>query len=149
MRIELNQNRREVMVGLFVVLAVICLVYAAVEKWHALRPTDYLIYADFASVSGLHVGDPIEIAGVEVGLVESISLADYQARVALGIQEKARIHEDAIASIKIEGLMGDRLVSIDPGTSGKPLGPGDEIEQTESPRDFQFLLGQRIAGDLL
>ena len=149
MRFEVSHNRIEIIVGLLVVVVVACLVYFAVDKWNVLDSTGYIVYADFASVSGLHVGDPIEIAGVEVGVVESISLFDYQARVALGIQEKARIRQDAVASIKIEGLMGDRLVSVDAGASDKLLGPGDEIEQTQSPRDLQFLLGQRIAGDLL
>jgi phospholipid/cholesterol/gamma-HCH transport system substrate-binding protein len=149
MPLEVNQNRTEILVGFFVVLAVIYLVYAAVGKWNVLDTSGYTLYADFESVSGLHLGDPVEIAGVEVGVVESISLADYQTRVAFSIRDKVSIREDAIASIELEGLMGDRSVSIDPGMSGNSLGPGGQIVRTRSPRDFQFLLGRMIAGDIL
>jgi ABC-type transporter Mla subunit MlaD len=41
----------------------------------------YILYADFLSAFGLHVGDPVEIAGVDVEKVASISLADYRARI--------------------------------------------------------------------
>jgi phospholipid/cholesterol/gamma-HCH transport system substrate-binding protein len=149
MPFEVSRNGAEIMLGLFIVLGTLCLVYVAWERWNALDTRDYVVYADFASVSGLRVGDPVEIAGVEVGAVESISLADYQARVALGVQEGVDIREDAMASIQLEGLMGDRSVSIDPGIVGKPLEPGEKIKRTESPQGFQFLLGRLLAGDIL
>jgi phospholipid/cholesterol/gamma-HCH transport system substrate-binding protein len=146
---ERNHNRTEIMLGLFVILGVASLLYVAMEKCNVLASSGYIVYADFATVSGLHVGDPVEIAGVEVGNVESIRLADYQARVALRIQDDVTISEDAIASIKVAGLIGDRLFSIIPGTSSKSLAPGEQITHTRAPRDFQFLLGRRIAGDIL
>jgi phospholipid/cholesterol/gamma-HCH transport system substrate-binding protein len=109
----------------------------------------YILHADFATASGLHVGDPVEIAGVNVGEVESMRLADYKARVAFRIRDKVRIYDDAIVSIKTEGFIGDRTVSIDPGTSGKALLPGEEIKETDSPRSLQYLLGKLLAGDVI
>jgi phospholipid/cholesterol/gamma-HCH transport system substrate-binding protein len=78
MAFEASHNRMEIRVGFFVVVGFIYLVYVALEKWNLLDPSGYIIYADFASVSGLHVGDPVEIAGVRVVKVEFIRLADYQ-----------------------------------------------------------------------
>jgi len=109
----------------------------------------YLLYADFASASGLNTGDPVEIAGVQVGKVESISLTDYQARVGLRIRDTVPLHMDAVATIEPEGLIGDRVVVIEPGNSEQPLGPGDEIEQTKSLPSLQELVGKLLAGDLL
>src|SRR5687768_16818143 len=101
----------EITVGFFVVMGFIYLVYVALEKWNVLDPSGYINYADFASVSGSHVGDPVEIAGVRVGKVEFIRLAHYQARAGLRIQDDVTISDDAVASIKVEGLMGDRSLS--------------------------------------
>jgi phospholipid/cholesterol/gamma-HCH transport system substrate-binding protein len=148
--LEAEQNRTEIVVGLSVVIAVLYLLYAAIawDKWTLLNTTGYVVYADFASASGLKVGDPVEIAGVEVGKVESIRLADYLARVAFRIQDDVRIGEDAVASVKLEGLIGDRVLWITPGRSEKSLGPGDEIKETLSPLSFQDAVVQVITGDL-
>jgi phospholipid/cholesterol/gamma-HCH transport system substrate-binding protein len=118
-------------------------------KSNVLGTNAYAIYADFFSASGLNVGDPVEIARVEVGTVASMSLADYQARVGLRIKDTVTINDDAIASIETKGLIGDKSVSIDPGNSEKQLGPGAEINETESPPSLQSLVGKLIAGDLL
>ena len=87
--------------------------------------------------------------GVEVGTVESIRLADYQARVTLRINDNVRIHEDAIASIEQDWLIGNRTISINPGTSRKILGAEDEIKQTRSPPSLQYWVGELVAGDLV
>src|SRR3990167_11459613 len=72
----------------------------------------YLVYADFASVAGLKLGDPVEIAGVKVGKVESIGLADDSARLGLRVEDRIKLQEDVIASIRARGLIGDKFVLI-------------------------------------
>ncbi|MGH7783027.1 MAG: MlaD family protein, partial [Candidatus Binatia bacterium] len=147
-----NYSRTEISAGLLVFIGVLYLLYVAIGllgNGNVLGTSGYVIYADFVSASGLHAGDPLEIAGVEIGTVESISLADYRARVSLRINENVRIHEDAIASIEQDWLIGNSTISIDPGASAKILGPGDEIEQTWSPPSLQYLVGKLLAGDLV
>jgi phospholipid/cholesterol/gamma-HCH transport system substrate-binding protein len=148
---DANYNRSEILVGIFVVIGILYLIYVAIGLGIGNLPGmgGYVLHADFVSASGLNVGDPVEIAGVKVGTVESVSLADYQARVAFRIKDTVEVYDDASASIEIEGLIGDRSISIDPGTSGnKPLGPGDEIKDTESPLSLTELLGKWLTGDL-
>ena len=77
----------------------------------------YVISADFPTVGGLKAGSTIEIAGVEVGRVDSILLQDYQARVVMAIQHGIKLQEDSIASIKTKGLIGEKYVRISPGGS--------------------------------
>ena len=77
-----NYSRTEISVGLLVLIGVLYLLYVVIGllgNWDVLGTSGYVIYADFVSASGLHAGDPLEIAGVEVGTVESIDLADYQS----------------------------------------------------------------------
>jgi len=147
---SMNQKSTEIFVGVLVAAAIVCLSFAAINMGQAtLSDSGYILYADFASASGLDAGDPVKIAGVEIGEVASIALADYQARVAFRIREHVRIYEDAVASIKTDGLIGDKSVSIDPGTSSDPLNSGEPITETRSSRSLHDLLGKWVGGDLV
>jgi len=145
-----NEKRTEVIVGVFVLFGIICLGYLAIRlgKLEVLGNSGYLVYADFASVAGLKSGDPIEIAGVKVGKVESIGLADDRARLGLRIEDSVKLQEDVIASVRARGLIGDKFVLLTPGASDKLLGPGDKIRETESPPDISDLIGKYVGGDL-
>jgi phospholipid/cholesterol/gamma-HCH transport system substrate-binding protein len=145
-----NQTRTEIIVGIFVVVGISCLGYLAIRlgKLEVFGNQGYVVYADFPSVAGLKIGDPVEIAGVKVGKVESISLADDRARLAIRIDPRVKLQEDVIASVRARGLIGDKFVSIAPGASETILGPGDKIRETESPPDIPDLIGKFVGGDL-
>lgn len=146
-----NYDGKEITAGLLVLIVLFYLLYVAVGAATRKIPAmgGYVLHADFVSASGLNVGDPVEVAGVKVGTVQSIRLADYQVRVAFRIKDSVQVYEDAGASIETEGLIGDRSISIDPGTTGKkPLRPGDEIKDTDSPLSITELLGRLLTGDL-
>ena len=70
------------------------------------------------------------------------------AMVELRIQRGVKIYDDAIASIKTEGLIGDRYVSIDPGGGGEVLKPGGIIIETQPPVDISELIGKYAFGDV-
>jgi len=71
-----------------------------------------------------------------------------QAVVEMLIRKDVQIFEDAIASIRTEGLIGDKYVSIDPGGLGDPLKPGDWIIQTQSAVDVADLISKYAFGDV-
>jgi phospholipid/cholesterol/gamma-HCH transport system substrate-binding protein len=146
-----NQSRLEIVVGIFVLVGIACLSYLAVRlgKLEVLGNSGYHAYADFPSVAGLKAGDPIEIAGVKVGRVESIGLSDDdRARLLLRIDDKVKLQEDCIASVRSRGLIGDKFVLITPGASDKIIPPGGKIRETESPPDITDLIGKLVGGDL-
>jgi len=68
-------------------------------------------------VTGLRVGNPVDVLGIEVGKVEQITMdqKNQKAVVEIRIKKDIKIYDDAIASIKTEGLIGDRYLNIDPG----------------------------------
>jgi phospholipid/cholesterol/gamma-HCH transport system substrate-binding protein len=68
--------------------------------------------------------------------------------VELRINRGVEIFDDAIASIKTEGLIGDKFVSIEPGGSGALLTPGQAILDTESPADLMELISKYAFGDV-
>ncbi|OGK89656.1 MAG: outer membrane lipid asymmetry maintenance protein MlaD, partial [Candidatus Rokubacteria bacterium GWF2_70_14] len=106
----------------------------------------YTITADFPSVGGLKAGSTVEIAGVEVGRVDAITLSDYQARVLMSIRQGIRLQEDSIASIKTKGLIGEKYIRINPGGSEKIIAPNGRITEVEPPVDFEELLSKYIFG---
>lgn len=146
----MNQTRTELVVGVFVLVGIICLGYLAIRlgKLELLGNNGYVVYADFASVAGLKIGDPVEIAGVKVGKVETVSLADDRARLGIRVEPQVKLQDDVIASVRARGLIGDKFVLITPGASDKLLSPGDKIRETESPPDISEVIGKYVGGDL-
>ena len=146
----MNQRVTEIVVGLFGVAGLVCLGYLAIKlgKLEAFGNSGYVVYADFANVAGLRRGDSVEIAGVGVGRVDSLSLVDDRARLALRIDAGVDIQEDAIASVRSRGLIGDKFIAISPGASDRLVPSGGKIRETESPPDITDLIGKMIGGDV-
>jgi phospholipid/cholesterol/gamma-HCH transport system substrate-binding protein len=141
-------RRVNVAVGLFLVVGVLALGYLSIKlgRVSLLGTTGYTVMVEFPSVGGLKAGSAVEIAGVEIGRVESIGLADYQARVVLRVKRDIKLQEDSIASIKTKGLIGEKYVRISPGGSDKIIPPNGRIREVEAPVDFEELLSKYIFG---
>ena len=135
-------------VGLFLVIGVLALAYLSIRlgKVSFLGGSGYVVSADFPSVGGLKAGSSVEIAGVQVGRVESIGLADYQGRVVLRLDGDVKIQEDSIASIKTKGLIGEKYIRISPGGSDKIILPNGRIREVEPPIDIEELISKYIFG---
>lgn len=146
----MNHRATEIVVGLFVLAGILCAGYLAIRlgKLEAFGNSGYVLYADFANVAGLRRGDSVEIAGVGVGRVDSLTLVEDRARLALRIDPGVAIQEDAIASVRARGLIGDKFIAISPGASDRNLPDGGRIRDTESPPDITDLIGRMIGGDV-
>ncbi len=138
----------ETVVGLFVLLGIACLAWLSVKLGKLeIVSGDYVpVHAEFASVSGLKPGVSVEIAGVDVGKVESITLRGYKADVLMKIRGGIDLQEDTIASIRTRGLIGDKFVNLSPGASDRLIPPNGKIRETESAVDLEALIGEFIHG---
>ena len=141
---------REAVVGLFVLLGLLCVAYLTVKlgRMELGRGDGYTLEARFTSVSGLRVGAAVEIAGVSVGRVTEIRLdpKESMAIVALQVSRDVKLTDDAIASVKTSGLIGDKYIDIQPGGNGSPLANGDTITDTESAVDIEALISKYVFG---
>ena len=147
----MNHTRTEIIVGLFVLVGIACLGYLAIKlgKLEVFGASGYTVTADFPSVAGLKVGDPVEIAGVRVGRVDGLGLSDDErARLILRLDNEVKLQEDVIASVRARGLIGDKFVLLMPGASEKIIPPGGKIRETESPPDIPDLIDKIVGGDL-
>lgn len=140
----------ELMVGLFMIAGMICLGYLSIQlgKMEVVGGKGYEVYAIFSNIGGLKTDSSIEIAGVGVGRVRSIRLDNYQAQVVLKLPRSVKIQEDAIASVKTKGLIGEKYVEITPGGSEKIIQPGGRIRETQPAMDLEGLISKYAFGKI-
>ena len=148
----MKKYSKETVVGIFVVIGMFCIGYMTVKLGNVgfLGDSTYSLFARFNTVTGLRVGNPVNMLGLEIGSVASFKM-DQDAQVAiveLKINRDIQIFDDAIASIKTEGLIGDKYVGIDAGGGGDLLKSGDTITETESPIDLGDLISKYAFGDV-
>ncbi len=148
----MKKYSKETVVGIFVVIGMFCIGYMTVKLGNVgfLGDSTYSLFARFNTVTGLRVGNPVNMLGLEIGSVAGFKM-DQDAQVAiveLKINKDIQIFDDAIASIKTEGLIGDKYVGIDAGGGGDLLKSGDTITETESPIDLGDLISKYAFGDV-
>jgi phospholipid/cholesterol/gamma-HCH transport system substrate-binding protein len=138
----------ELIVGLFMVAGFLAFGYLSLQMGEFSifdLEKNYSIEAGFDNVSGLKVGAGIEIAGVSVGKVSNIKLGEQGlAKVGMMINKDIKITADAIASIRTQGLIGDKYIKIIQGADEEILTEGGEIFDTESAIDFEELVSKYI-----
>jgi phospholipid/cholesterol/gamma-HCH transport system substrate-binding protein len=142
----------ETTVGIFIVLGLAIIAYMTVTLGHVsfLAEKTYPLSARFSSVTGLRKGSPVYMLGLKIGKTEDIALdqKDQKAVVKIQINKGIQVYDDAIASIKTEGLIGDSYLSLDPGGSGALLKSGGVIIETHPPLDIADLVGKYAFGDV-
>jgi len=142
----------ETTVGIFIVIGLLLIGYMTVNLGHVSFLSDnvYPLSARFSSVTGLRAGSPIYMLGIEVGRVGRLTMDQeaQKAAVEMSIQKGVKIYDDAIASIKTEGLIGDMYLSINPGGAGTLLNPGGTITETQPAIDIADLISKYAFGEV-
>jgi phospholipid/cholesterol/gamma-HCH transport system substrate-binding protein len=146
----MGKPKLEMIVGVFVLVGIACLGYLSVKlgKLELIGGNVYEVVAQFNTASGLKAGSSVEIAGVEVGRVRSITLNEDRAAVLLAVDNTVKLYTDTIASIKTRGIIGEKFLALSPGGGGDPLKPGDTIRDTESGLDLEELVSQYVHGNV-
>jgi len=142
----------ETVVGVFVVVGLVFVGYLTVKIGDVslFGHDSYKLYARFSTVSGLREGSSVEMLGIEVGKVGSLSVDQetLMAKVELQLDNGIKVYDDARATIKTSGLIGDKFISLDPGGAGEELKPGDSITETTAPTDIEELISKYVFGDV-
>lgn len=140
----------EMGVGLFMVVGIICLGYLSIRmgKLEIMGGNTYDITAVFSNSGGIKTGSSVVIAGVDIGRVKEITLSEYQASLVLSIPVEIKIQEDAIASVKTKGLIGEKFIDITPGGSEEILKSGDRLRETQPAIDMEQLISNFVFGKI-
>jgi len=135
-----RESRLELKVGLFVVCCLSLLIASllVLGDEQNLFERNYALQANFYDIAGLRSGAAVRLAGLDVGLVTSITfpedLDDRQVYVRMKVAERFqdRIREDSVATIEGQGLLGDKFISIGQGSpSVTSLKDGDLIKTVD------------------
>ncbi len=140
-------RRAEMAVGVFVFIGLLAIGWLAiiVGQVGGLGQSGYTLSADFDDAGGVRKGGDIMMAGVIVGRVDSVYLQDNDhASMILRINDGIKITEDAFASVRTKGIIGDRYIRITQGMEEAFLKPGNEIEETESAINIEDLISKYI-----
>lgn len=150
-----SKASQQVRVGMFVTLGLILSMVAIflLGDISGLFERQYTLYARFNEVSGLRMGAPIFLGGINIGKVEGIrfpkSINERKIVVTLQVRKeyKDRIREDSRASVVTQGLLGDKAVSVTVGSDdAKVIENGGEVPAKEGLSMENF---SEKAGELL
>ncbi len=137
------RSRQEIQVGVVVILALVVLVAGLLFLQNVrIRQQTQLVRVHFSSVGGLGTGDPVQVRGIPLGKVSEIQLLDKGVLVSCQVDGRVKIHRDANFHISSIGLVGERILALDPGTG--ELVPREEDHVFEGVYDFSMpeLAGQ-------
>jgi phospholipid/cholesterol/gamma-HCH transport system substrate-binding protein len=106
----MKKYSKETVVGIFVVIGLVCIGYMTVKLGNVgfFGDSTYSLFAKFNTVTGLREGNPVIMLGLDVGKVEKFTMdqENQQVMVEFKINKGIEVYDDAIASIKTEGLIG-------------------------------------------
>ena len=122
---EISVNKK-IKTGAFVILCVLLLlsIIFLIGRQKNMFGETFPVYANFKNISGLKEGNYVRYAGIDAGTVDNINIVNDTTVVVMMLLKKnvkPFIKEDGTASIGSDGLMGDKLVVISPGSATAPL----------------------------
>jgi phospholipid/cholesterol/gamma-HCH transport system substrate-binding protein len=148
----MKKNTLEMVVGLFMIIGFAAFVYLALQLGEVsflTRSKTYILEAEFDNVAGVKKGASVQVAGVNVGEVVSIELGEMDvALLSLQISNKLKVPVDSMASVKSQGIIGDKYIQLSLGGDEEIFKPGETIVDTESSVDIESLISKFAFGSV-
>lgn len=142
-----------VVLGVFLSIAFLAFLFIlfSIGGGRGLFTKEYSIYGKFIDIKGLHYGSEVSLSGLRVGVVKSIKLDEKDNKtlvveMAINRKYQDQIRKDSHATLKTQGVLGDKFIQISIGSLTEPiLKPGDFIE-TELLADIMTKGGDLVEG---
>lgn len=145
---------REVKIGIFVagtilIMAVFIFIVGDLSTWF--KKPGYPLSVSFPTVIGLENRAAVRLAGVKIGYVKEIRLAESRARLILSISPQYKVPKGSKAGMATLGLVGEKFIEITPGEEAAYCQPGDTLEARasvgfEQLGDLALSIGEEIKG---
>jgi len=121
-----KETQQNVRLGIFVLAGAILLIFGlySIGKNKNMFGKSVRVFSVFADVNGLTEGNNVRYSGIDVGSVEKIELInDSAVRIEMFIKKDALkfIRKNSVATVGTDGLMGNKLINIAPGTTEAPV----------------------------
>src|SRR3989339_1825557 len=142
---ENHTPKFKVRLGMFVAggLALFVIAIFIIGKQKNLFNPVFNLTTTFYNVSGLQVGNNIRFSGINVGIVDKISIInDSTVRVEMMIKKDVNkfIKTDCEVAIGSEGLIGDRLLIITQGSTDAPLAKNNQQLKSVEPVETDAIM---------
>ena len=148
-----NNTKTSIRLGIFVSAAIVIFIVALyfIGKRQQLFSNTFKVSGMFRDVNGLQVGNNVRFAGINVGIIEDITITtDTSVKVDFSINESTRkfIKKDAKAIIGTEGLMGNKIIIITSGTSSTKIIQNNDVILTTIPVSIDDIMNNlKITSD--
>jgi len=111
-------------VGIFFVISVVILgvLLEVGEKWNPFE-TKVMYKTYLSSITGLKIGDPVRLAGVDVGKISQITILDDKVQIDFEVKPGTKIKSDTVASLRLTNLLGGQFLGLSFGSPGATLLP--------------------------
>ena len=142
---ETHSEKYKIRLGLFVAggLAIFVLAIFIIGKQKNLFNPVFKLTTTFYNVSGLQIGNNIRFAGINVGTVDDIKIVnDSTVKVYMMIRKEVHqfIKADCKVTIGSEGIIGDRLLTINQGGADAPLAKEGQWLASEEPVETDAIM---------
>jgi phospholipid/cholesterol/gamma-HCH transport system substrate-binding protein len=138
------KRRDEVLVGIFLTVAVAIALLGTLWLVRGGLSSGYPLYARFAWGQNLKPGQPVLLAGVNVGAVADVTLRDDGfLDVVLRVNDDVKVPKNAVASVKPVGIFGDAAIALTPkGPSAVSYSAGDTVPVGPADTDIQAIMNR-------
>ena len=142
----MRYNLIEILMGAIVLTIAIGFLSLGMQSINSNQKVGYNISLIFGSSAGLKNGDNVKISGINVGKIINLDLDldDYNAKVAIKLNQNIKIPNDSSAKITSTSLLGGNFIDIIPGVSDIYMKPNEIIYNTSDPVSFTDMLGKVI-----
>ncbi len=140
-----KQTINNVKLGIFVLSGALFLILTLymIGKNRSFFGSNYYLKAHFKNINGLTEGNNVRFSGIQVGTVKNIDiLNDTLIEVTLSIKENMNkfIRFDDYAMIGGEGLMGNKVINIEPASTGGRLAKEGDVLRTKTSVNMDEML---------
>jgi phospholipid/cholesterol/gamma-HCH transport system substrate-binding protein len=142
----MTRNVIETVMGAVVLVIAALFLFFAYSTSQVRAVSGYQVYAKFDRIEGVREGSDVRISGIKVGSItgENLDTSTYLAVVRMSIDPKIKLPTDTIAQIASSGLLGDKYMSLVPGSADDTIPPGGQIKYTQAPISLENMIGQYI-----
>jgi phospholipid/cholesterol/gamma-HCH transport system substrate-binding protein len=146
-----TQQASQVRVGLVLILGLLILIFATyqVGRLFDVFSSRYPLVILVENSAGLMAGAPVSVAGQRVGQVDEVQFipvreragdANIRIRLSVNREIQDQIREDSWATLRTQGVLGDRYIDITPGSPGsRILEPGETL-RAQAALDIEVVL---------
>lgn len=140
-----KQTGNNIKLGIFVMAGLLLLITGLyiIGKNHSLFGSKFALKAHFKNANGLMPGNNVRFSGIQAGTVRGVEIInDTIIEIDFYVEKKTRayIRKNAVVSIGTEGLMGNKVLNIYPGTGNAPMAEEGDILVTRMEEDMTNVL---------